>query len=117
MPAGIVGRDVTATDERTSQVQQTAVTTPARPLAKSSRAVIGNDRTLRAAYRHCRQLTREQDRAEYALIQLVPAALRPACWALWAAANAIDDLADDRTVPRLSGPHGSSSGSPRWSAS
>ncbi|MDX2765962.1 squalene/phytoene synthase family protein, partial [Streptomyces europaeiscabiei] len=90
---------MTATDERTSQVQQTAVTTPARPPAKSSRAVIGNDRTLRAAYRHCRQLTREQDRAEYALIQLVPAALRPACWALWAAANAIDDLADDRTVP------------------
>ncbi|MDX3131816.1 squalene/phytoene synthase family protein, partial [Streptomyces europaeiscabiei] len=90
---------MTATDERTSQVQQTAVTTPARPPAKSSWAVIGNDRTLRAAYRHCRQLTREQDRAEYALIQLLPAALRPACWALWAAANAIDDLADDRTVP------------------
>lgn len=99
MPAGIVGRDVTATDEPTSQVQQTAVARPARRPAKSSRVVIGNDRALRAAYRHCRQRTKEQDRAEYTLIQLVPAALRPACWALWAAANAIDDLADDRTVP------------------
>ncbi|MEH0557600.1 polyprenyl diphosphate synthase [Streptomyces sp. B21-101] len=61
--------------------------------------MIGDDPVLRAAYRHCRQRTKEQDRAEYALIQLVPPALRPACWALWAAANAIDDLADDRTAP------------------
>ncbi|MFE0889618.1 squalene/phytoene synthase family protein [Streptomyces rochei] len=28
----------------------------------------------------------------------MPAVMRPACWALWAAANAIDDLADDHSV-------------------
>jgi undecaprenyl diphosphate synthase len=50
---------------------------------------------LRAAYEFCRRQTR-RDPAEYALIQLAPAPLRPACWALWAAANAVDDLADDR---------------------
>ncbi|GGY13381.1 hypothetical protein GCM10010384_18900 [Streptomyces djakartensis] len=59
----------------------------------------GDDPSLRAAYRLCRRLTREQDPAEYALIQLVPAPLRPALHALWAAANALDDLGDDRTVP------------------
>ncbi|WP_455567796.1 polyprenyl diphosphate synthase [Streptomyces caelestis] len=67
--------------------------------AASARAVIGDDPALRAAYGLCRRRTREQDPAEYALIQLVPAALRPACWALWAAANALDDLGDDRTAP------------------
>ncbi|MFH8656489.1 polyprenyl diphosphate synthase [Streptomyces afghaniensis] len=61
--------------------------------------MIGDDPALRAAYGLCRHRTREQDPAEYALIQLVPAALRPACWALWAAANALDDLGDDRTAP------------------
>ncbi|MDX3537539.1 squalene/phytoene synthase family protein, partial [Streptomyces sp. MB09-01] len=60
--------------------------------------MIGDDPALRAAYQHCQRSTKEQDPAEYALIQLVPGALRPACWALWAAANAIDDLADDRTA-------------------
>ncbi|MFE6176089.1 polyprenyl diphosphate synthase [Streptomyces sp. NPDC056464] len=59
---------------------------------------MGDDPSLRAAYRLCRRQTKAQDPAQYALIQLVPAALRPACWALWAAANAIDDLADDRTA-------------------
>ncbi|GAA2394292.1 hypothetical protein GCM10010255_26040 [Streptomyces coeruleofuscus] len=63
------------------------------------RAVIGDDPALRAAYGLCRRRTREQDPAEYALIELVPAALRPACWALWAAASALDDLGDDRTAP------------------
>ncbi|MFE7044276.1 polyprenyl diphosphate synthase [Streptomyces atratus] len=91
---------MTATDEHTSQVkQQSVMMTSARRPAKSSRAVIGDDPALRAAYRYCRQQTKVQDPAEYALIQLVPAVLRPACWALWAAANAIDDLADDHTVP------------------
>ena len=52
---------------------------------------------MRAAYEFCRRQTR-RDPAEYALIQLAPAPLRPACWALWAAANAVDDLADDRRV-------------------
>ncbi|WP_436845779.1 polyprenyl diphosphate synthase [Streptomyces tibetensis] len=59
----------------------------------------GDDPALRAAYRLCRRRTKEQDPAEYALIQLVPAALRPALYALWAAANALDDLGDDDTAP------------------
>ncbi|WP_455711447.1 polyprenyl diphosphate synthase [Streptomyces coeruleorubidus] len=67
--------------------------------AASVRAVIGDDPALRAAYGLCQRRTREQDPAEYALIELVPAVLRPACWALWAAANALDDLGDDRTAP------------------
>ncbi|MFB8243541.1 polyprenyl diphosphate synthase [Streptomyces sp. NPDC055952] len=57
------------------------------------------DPALRAAYRLCRRRTREQDPAEYALIQLAPALLRPSLHALWAAANALDDLGDDRTAP------------------
>ncbi|MEV5352445.1 polyprenyl diphosphate synthase [Streptomyces sp. NPDC052693] len=57
------------------------------------------DPALRAAYRLCRRRTRIEDPAEYALIQLVPAPLRPALHALWAAANALDDLGDDRTAP------------------
>ncbi|MFJ8590426.1 polyprenyl diphosphate synthase [Streptomyces sp. NPDC093598] len=61
--------------------------------------VTGDDPVLRAAYRLCRRRTKDQDPAEYALIQLVPAALRPALHALWAAANALDDLGDDRTAP------------------
>ncbi|MFF8937562.1 polyprenyl diphosphate synthase [Streptomyces paradoxus] len=61
--------------------------------------VTGDDPALRAAYRLCRRRTRDQDPAEYALIQLVPAALRPALHALWAAANSLDDLGDDRTAP------------------
>ncbi|MEV3972511.1 polyprenyl diphosphate synthase [Streptomyces sp. NPDC050698] len=65
----------------------------------SGRPVTGDDPALRAAYRLCRRRTRDQDPAEYALIQLVPAALRPALHALWAAASALDDLGDDRTAP------------------
>ncbi|MFJ3439653.1 polyprenyl diphosphate synthase [Streptomyces sp. NPDC086081] len=57
------------------------------------------DPALRAAYRLCRRRTRIEDPAEYALIQLVPGPLRPALHALWAAANALDDLGDDRTAP------------------
>ncbi|MFE6521016.1 polyprenyl diphosphate synthase [Streptomyces sp. NPDC057794] len=57
------------------------------------------DPALRAAYRLCRRRTKSEDPAEYALIQLVPAPLRPALHALWAAANALDDLGDDRTAP------------------
>ncbi|MEU3950390.1 polyprenyl diphosphate synthase [Streptomyces sp. NPDC029526] len=59
-------------------------------------APITGDAGLRAAYRLCRQRTQREDPVEYALIQLAPPALRPPCWALWAAANAIDDLADER---------------------
>ncbi|MFI5571368.1 polyprenyl diphosphate synthase [Streptomyces sp. NPDC051740] len=69
-----------------------------RRTTRSLWEAVGDDPALRAAYRLCRTKTRRQDPAEYALIQLVPAVMRPACWALWAAANAIDDLADDRTV-------------------
>ncbi|MET9392065.1 polyprenyl diphosphate synthase [Streptomyces sp. NPDC006624] len=57
------------------------------------------DPALRAAYRLCRRRTRNEDPAEYALIQLVPAPLRPSLHALWAAANALDDLGDDHTAP------------------
>ncbi|MEY9988670.1 phytoene/squalene synthetase [Streptomyces sp. V4I8] len=56
---------------------------------------IAREPALRAAYEFYRRQTR-RDPAQYALIQLAPAPLRPACWALWAAANAVDDLADDR---------------------
>ncbi|MFI0510145.1 polyprenyl diphosphate synthase [Streptomyces sp. WSLK1-5] len=44
----------------------------------------------------CRRTTRQHDPGIYALTQLMPAVLRPACWALWAAANVLDDLADER---------------------
>ncbi|MGW0609942.1 polyprenyl diphosphate synthase [Streptomyces sp. NPDC002788] len=60
---------------------------------------VSADPALRAAYRLCRRRTKNQDPAEYALIQLAPALLRPALHALWAAANALDDLGDDRTAP------------------
>ncbi|WP_324614298.1 polyprenyl diphosphate synthase [Streptomyces sp. NRRL B-1140] len=69
------------------------------PSERADRPVTGDDPALRAAYRLCRLRTRDQDPAEYALIQLVPAALRPALHALWAAANALDDLGDDSTAP------------------
>jgi undecaprenyl diphosphate synthase len=36
----------------------------------------------------------------YALIQLMPTVLRPPCWALWAAASVLDDLADRRDTQR-----------------
>ncbi|MFF5367980.1 polyprenyl diphosphate synthase [Streptomyces sp. NPDC013187] len=66
---------------------------------RAEHPVTGDDPALRAAYRLCRRRTKDQDPAEYALIQLVPAALRPALHALWAAANALDDLGDDPTAP------------------
>ncbi|MFE5584109.1 squalene/phytoene synthase family protein [Kitasatospora sp. NPDC056531] len=53
---------------------------------------------MRAAYRLCRRRTREEDPEAYALVPLMPAALCPALWALWATVPAVDDLADDRTV-------------------
>ncbi|MDX3528973.1 polyprenyl diphosphate synthase [Streptomyces sp. ID05-39B] len=65
--------------------------TPARPLT-------GEESRLRTAYRLCHRITRVHDPGIHALFQLVPAALRPACWALWAAASVLDDLADQRDV-------------------
>ncbi|GGS69998.1 hypothetical protein GCM10010253_51190 [Streptomyces badius] len=64
----------------------------------ATRALTGEDAVLRAAYRLCRRTTRQHDPAMYALVQLMPAGLRPACWALWAAATALDDLADEPDV-------------------
>src|SRR5689334_17540677 len=62
----------------------------------TARALLGEDPAPRAAYRLCRRTTRQHDPGIYALIQLMPAILRPACWTLWAAANAVDDLGDER---------------------
>ncbi|MEU1478208.1 polyprenyl diphosphate synthase [Streptomyces sp. NPDC005760] len=56
----------------------------------------GEDPSLRAAYRLCRRIARQHDPGIYVLIQLMPSVLRPAGWALWAAATALDDLADQR---------------------
>lgn len=57
---------------------------------------IGEAPSLRAAYRLCRRTTRVHDPGIYALIQLMPTVLRPPCWALWAAASVLDDLADQQ---------------------
>ncbi|MFD8233131.1 polyprenyl diphosphate synthase [Streptomyces sp. NPDC059696] len=83
-----------ASPERAGAPERTEPREPAGPPVTGD-----DDPALRAAYRLCRRRTKEQDPAEYALIQLVPAALRPALHALWAAANALDDLGDDRTAP------------------
>ncbi|MGW3645046.1 polyprenyl diphosphate synthase [Streptomyces sp. NPDC000878] len=64
----------------------------------TTRALMGEDPVLRAAYRLCRRTTRAHDPAIHALIQLMPAILRPACWALWTAASVLDDLADQPDV-------------------
>ncbi|WP_461029320.1 squalene/phytoene synthase family protein, partial [Streptomyces sparsus] len=69
-------------------------TAPARRRRTTTRALRVEDPALRAAYRLCRRTTRRHDPGIHALIQLMPAALRPACWALWAAATTLDDLAD-----------------------
>lgn len=70
--------------------------THARRGRVTARALMGEDPALRAAYRQCRRTTRQHDPAIHALVQLMPAELRPACWALWAAASVLDDLADER---------------------
>ncbi|MFI6149983.1 polyprenyl diphosphate synthase [Streptomyces sp. NPDC051109] len=64
----------------------------------TARSLTGEDPHLRAAYRLCHRITRVHDPGIHALFQLMPAALRPACWALWAAASVLDDLADQRDV-------------------
>ncbi|WP_037865965.1 polyprenyl diphosphate synthase [Streptomyces sp. NRRL S-1868] len=78
--------------------QPTPADRDAAPRARRSRfparSRTGEDPALRAAYRLCRRTTRRHDPAIHALVQLMPAVLRPAGWALWAAANAVDDLAD-----------------------
>ncbi|MFE7430076.1 polyprenyl diphosphate synthase [Streptomyces sp. NPDC057545] len=69
---------------------------PAQRRRPTHRPPTGEDPSLRAAYRLCRRTTRVHDPGIYALIQLMPAVLRPPCWALWAAASVLDDLADQR---------------------
>ncbi|MFF8036042.1 polyprenyl diphosphate synthase [Streptomyces sp. NPDC016626] len=80
--------------------QSTTADLDAAPRARrrrpAARSLTGEDLTLRAAYRLCRRTTRQHDPAIHALIQLMPAVLRPAGWALWAAASVLDDLADQR---------------------
>lgn len=53
-----------------------------------------DDPGLRAAYTHCRHNVRRRDPVVYAITQLMPPALRPACWAMWAAFAAADDIVD-----------------------
>lgn len=72
------------------------VTLPAQRGRPTRGTPAGEDPSLRAAYRLCRRTTRLHDSGIYALIQLMPAVLRPRCWALWAAASVLDDLADRR---------------------
>ncbi|MEV5283299.1 polyprenyl diphosphate synthase [Streptomyces sp. NPDC051994] len=69
---------------------------PAQRGRPAHRPPTGEDPPLRAAYRLCRRTTRVHDPGIYALIQLMPTVLRPPCWALWAAASVLDDLADQR---------------------
>ncbi|WP_323379532.1 polyprenyl diphosphate synthase [Streptomyces durbertensis] len=64
----------------------------------TARSLTGGDPALREAYRLCRRTTRRHDPGIHALIRLMPAVLRPAGWALWAAASVLDDLADRRDV-------------------
>ncbi|UQS29316.1 di-trans,poly-cis-decaprenylcistransferase [Streptomyces fradiae] len=80
------------TPRSTTQDTEAAPRARWRRLAARSRS--GEDPSLRAAYRACRLTTRQHDPGMYALVQLMPPALRPAGWALWAAANVLDDLAD-----------------------
>ncbi|MFC7935127.1 polyprenyl diphosphate synthase [Streptomyces sp. NPDC057387] len=70
-----------------------------RPRPAPARALTAEAPALRAAYRVCRRTTRREDPGIHALVQLMPAELRPACWALWAAASVLDDLADVPDVP------------------
>ena len=55
----------------------------------------GRERSaLDAAYDECRRLVRTTRPTEYALMQLMPPTVRPACWALYAALASADDLLD-----------------------
>lgn len=55
----------------------------------------GRERSaLDAAYDECRRLVRTTRPTEYALMQLMPPPVRPACWALYAALASADDLLD-----------------------
>ncbi|MDX2918037.1 polyprenyl diphosphate synthase [Streptomyces globisporus] len=75
-----------------------APASPTRPEQPFAPSPSGQTPPLRVAYRVCRHVTRAHDPAIYALVQLMPTVLRPACWALWAAATVLDDLADEPEV-------------------
>lgn len=53
-----------------------------------------SDPVLRSAYAACGRFSKTANPAEYALMQLMPAALRPACWALWTALSVPDNIID-----------------------
>ncbi|WP_416968163.1 polyprenyl diphosphate synthase [Streptomyces sp. 4F14] len=53
-----------------------------------------DDPALRAAYTACGRFAQAANPTEYALMQLMPAALRPACWALWTALSVPDNIID-----------------------
>ncbi|GAQ51352.1 polyprenyl diphosphate synthase [Streptomyces acidiscabies] len=53
-----------------------------------------DDPALRAAYAACGRFSKAANPTEYALMQLMPAALRPACWALWTALSVPDNIID-----------------------
>lgn len=48
-----------------------------------------------SAYASCRRLVKSSRSVEYSVMQLMPAALRPACWAMYAAAVTTDAIVDD----------------------
>ncbi|MGC9479515.1 polyprenyl diphosphate synthase [Streptomyces sp. WG4] len=82
------------TTQLTTADRKAALPAPqGRPIARS---LSGEAPDLRAAYRLCQRTTRQHDPGIYALIQLMPAVLRPGGWALWAAVSVLDDLADSR---------------------
>ncbi|MEK8146205.1 squalene/phytoene synthase family protein [Streptomyces sp. M10(2022)] len=53
-----------------------------------------HDPQLKAAYKACHDHLRSTSAEEFWCLQLMPPALRPACWALFAAHSLADDLAD-----------------------
>jgi len=58
------------------------------------------DPDLKNAYAVCRRIVRRRNPDEYALAKLIPSTLRPACWAVWAAGSAADDLVDHGGDPQ-----------------
>ncbi|WP_228775025.1 polyprenyl diphosphate synthase [Streptomyces sp. NRRL B-1677] len=53
-----------------------------------------DDPVLRAAYAACGRFCKAANPTEYALMRLMPTALRPACWALWTALSVPDNIID-----------------------
>ncbi|MFF4219490.1 polyprenyl diphosphate synthase [Streptomyces nondiastaticus] len=53
-----------------------------------------DDPALRAAYAACRRFAKTANPTEYSLMQLMPAAMRPSCWALWTALSVPDNIID-----------------------